>query len=175
MGGPLIIQTSPYRTGSTLLVNALYGMIPSICDKEITMLNDKYWRNKFNGTKAMVVKHHNLHIDKLIKQYKKHTLFFVCSERKDINRLIDEKYKNMDNIIVFSYEELNETEDNPLTTIIDTIYNKFKNMLDIELDKDSSLKRIQKMNERYLEIKDEPFTYVDTFYHIHGSHRNRPK
>jgi len=29
------------------------------------------------------------------------------------------------------------------------------------------------MNKRLEEIKDEPFTFVDRFYHIHGSHRNR--
>ncbi len=29
------------------------------------------------------------------------------------------------------------------------------------------------MNKRIEEIKEKPFSYVDNFYKVHGSHRNR--
>jgi hypothetical protein len=45
----------------------------------------------------------------------------------------------------------------------------------IVLDKSTCIQRINAMNVRYEEIKHKPFTYIDDFYEIHGSHRNRPK
>ena len=36
-----------------------------------------------------------------------------------------------------------------------------------------NVQRCKLMNNRYDEIKNESFDYVDLFFHIHGSHRNR--
>ena len=35
------------------------------------------------------------------------------------------------------------------------------------------IKRIELMNKRYDEIKDNNFSYIDDFFEIHGNHRNR--
>ena len=169
----LIIQTSPCHTGSTLLVNALYGLIPECSNKKIIGLWAKDFEKNFEN--IIIVKCHNTNIDELIEKYNKYKVVFVCSERPQKNKLIDPKYKKYNNTIVFSYKELNETNNNSLVKIVDNIYKKVKKVLpeDIQLDKTKCIERINNMNIRYQKIKDKPFTYVDPFFEIHGSHRNR--
>ena len=54
------------------------------------------------------------------------------------------------------------------------MYDKLtKVLVDVELDKTKCIERIKLMNNKYDEIKNESFDYVDLFFHIHGSHRNR--
>ena len=169
----LIIQTSPEHTASTLLINAIYGLIPELVDKKIigTWNNnfEKYFKN------IIAIKCHNTNIDELIKKYNAtYKLVFICSERQDMNLLIDEKYKIYDNVVTFDFNELNETSNNALTTIVDNIYNKVQKILtDVDLDKTTCINRINLMNIRYEKIKNKPFTYIDNFFEIHGSHRNR--
>ncbi len=169
----LIIQSSPFHTCSTLLVNALYGLIPECSNKRIILIHQENFEKFFEN--IIIVKNHDTNIDNLIKKYKNYKLVFVCSERKEINKLIDPKYKTYDNTIVFSYEELNETENNSVPDIVDNIYTKVKKVLpgDIQLDKTKCIERINNMNIRYQEIKHKPFNYIDPFFEIHGSHRNR--
>jgi len=63
--------------------------------------------------------------------------------------------------------------------IVDNLYNKItslfsKNLINnIEFSNPNCKERIIEMNKRYEEIKSNPFTYIDPFYEIHGSHRNR--
>jgi len=169
----LIIQTSPARTASTFLVNALYGLIPECSNLKIREM----WRNDFDKffKNIIIVKNHNTNIDELIKLYKNYKTVFICSEREEINALIDAKYKTYDNVIVFRFEELNETNDNPLVQIVDNIYTKVKDVLppDIELNQSTCIERINNMNIRCKEIQNMSFNYVDDFFEIHGSHRNR--
>jgi ribosomal protein L10 len=122
----------------------------------------------------IVMKSHN-DIDDLIKQYNnKYKLIFISSERKDMDISIDEKYKTYKNVILFDYNELNETTTNTLIKIVDNIYNKVKNVLfNIKLDKTKCIDRINLMNIKYEQIKHEPFTYIDELFALHGSHRNR--
>ena len=169
----LIIQTSPYHTASTLLVNAIYGIIPELFDKKIIGHWVANFQNRFEN--IIAVKHHDTNIDSLIDKYNKnYKVVFICSERKEKNYFIDEKYKTYDNVVVFDFDELNETHSNTITQIVDNIYNKVKIILpDIELDKTKCIERIQLMNSRYEEIKHKPFSYIDNFFEIHGSHRNR--
>jgi Ni,Fe-hydrogenase III large subunit len=74
---------------------------------------------------------------------------------------------------VFDFKELNETSDNNLPKIIKHIHDRLKSMMDIELNIPNGIKRITDMNKLYTEIKTKPFKYVDPFYQLHGSHRNR--
>jgi hypothetical protein len=169
----LIIQTSPQHTGSTFLVNALYGLINELKDTKIIGEWDYNYDSYFINT--LLIKCHNIDIDGLIKKYnEKYNLFFICSERKDKNLFIDNKYKSYDNVVVFDFNELNENETNTIPKIIENIYNKLKNVLTIELNIENSINRIILMNKCYEEIKQQPFSYIDDFYEIHGSHRNRP-
>ena len=173
----LIIQTSPMDTASTFLVNAIYGLIPELYEKKIIGIWDGNFENYFEN--IIAVKSHDINIDKLINKYQEqYKVVFICSERKNKNYLIDEKYKSYDNVIVFDFDELNETIDNTIIEIVNNIFNKVTNLLDtINLDKTKCIERIKLMNIRYEEIKNEPFTYTDNFFEIHGSHRdsvNRP-
>lgn len=168
----LILQTSPMHTASTLLVNALYGLIPELFNKKIIGVWDDHVETYFEN--ILVIKNHNVNIDELMEKYKQYHVVFVCSERKEKNYLIDEKYKTYENVVVFDFDELNETSTTTLDQIVDCIYNRVKKVLpDIKLDPVKCMKRIKLMNCRYEEIKNKPFDYIDDFFEIHGSHRNR--
>lgn len=170
----LIIQTSPYHTASTFLVNALYGLIPELFNKKIIGIWDCNFEKHFEN--IIVIKSHNINIDELINKYKNYETVFICSERKEKKYFINEKYKTYSNVVIFDFDELNETIHNPLTQIVDNIYNKCKKVLpNIELNTIKCIKRINLMNKRYEEIKDKPFIYRDDFFELHGSHRNRTK
>lgn len=169
----LIIQTSPYHTASTFLINALYGLIPELNDKKIIRIKDNQWEQYFD--EIIVLKCHNINIDELIEKYKNnYELYFICSERIEKGYIIDEKYKSYNNVIIFQFEELNESSTNNLYNIINNIYYKIKTILNIKLNIESGIDRIIKMNNRYEEIKHNSFNYIDDFFEIHGSHRNRP-
>jgi hypothetical protein len=165
----LIIQTSPKHTASTLLINAIHGLIPALADKRIVT------GKRFAPFETILaVKIHNTNIDRLIKLYPGYRVLFVCSERKDKNLHIDPKYKHYRNVVVFDFVELNATEETPLSAVVDTIYNKVAPLLpNIRMDKASCLQRLIAMNMRYGEIKHKPFSYIDPFFELHGSHRNR--
>ena len=170
----IIIQASPYHTASTLLVNAIYGLVPFfkrhriVCADEIDAL--KYTRNNL-----LIVKTHYLNFNRQVEQTTKlnMTPIFICSERPDKNYLIPEEYRNWENVIIFDYNELNETPENSIESIVDNIIKKIDKFFPFVLDREGCITRIREMNARYNEIKDQPFEYIDPFYEIHGSHRNR--
>ena len=170
----VIIQASPYHTASTLLINAIYGLIPFfkrhriVCGEE----NDSFKLMKNN---LLIIKTHDLKFDNQINFLKKANIetFFICSERPNKNYLIPEEYRKWESVIIFDYNELNETPENSIENIVDTIIGKIKGIFPFELDKQGCITRISEMNARYNEIKDQPFEYIDPFYEIHGSHRNR--
>ena len=169
----LIIQTSPQHTASTFLVNALYGVIEKLKDIPITFESHDYFDD------ISIFKCHDTNIDNLIKKYKNiyDELYFVCSQRIEYNLYIDAKYASYSNVIIFDYVELNETNENTIPNIIDNIYNKLQNLLSkhafITLNKQTAIERILNMNKKCNEIKNKSFNYIDLFFHIHGSHRNR--
>jgi hypothetical protein len=170
----LIIQTSPHHTASTLLVNALYGLIPSLKDKRIVGFWEYNWEAEFDSD-VIVLKSHNLDINWFIKHYSLfYNLFFICSERKEKNYYINPLHKHYKNVLFFDYIELNETKSNNLEQIIKNIILKVNKWIpNIQLNFNNGMSRIINMNEKYELIKNKPFTYVDDFYHIHGSHKNR--
>jgi hypothetical protein len=164
------------HTASTFLVNALYGLIPGLFDKKIIgHWNDNIEKIEEKCQDIIVLKAHE-NIGKLIKRYSdKYNLFFICSERKEKKYFIEDEYKSYKNVLVFDYNELNETENNSIPEIISNIHLKVKRMLNIELNINLGIERIYNMNKRYNEIKHLSFDYIDDFYEIHGSHRNRKK
>jgi hypothetical protein len=172
----LIIQTSPHRTASTLLVNGLYGLIDCLHDKPIIYCDNIFACNfdLYTDYEIIVVKSHNTNIDEIIDKFAdKYDLFFICSERKEINLFIDHKYKTYPNVIVFSFEELNQTNENNISDIIYNLCLKLNNVIGIKLNITNGINRIIQMNKRCEEIKNFDFYYVDKFFEIHGSHRNR--
>jgi hypothetical protein len=109
---------------------------------------------------------------------KVYKLYFVCSNRGILH--IDPKYHSYKNVLIFNYPELLETEENTLEMIIENGYQKLSTFLPghvcDHLNQETALIRVQKMNQRYKEIKNKPFTgYIDDFYQLHGHHKNRFK
>lgn len=170
----LIVQTSPMWTASTVVSNILHGLI--LPDKPINYVNDIEKLQNLND-KINIIKTHNTTIDDFIKLLdSKYELFFVCSERNEPGKtfLIDSQYRNYKNVIIFNYSELSDKNNN-VEEIVRKCYIKLKNFFprNIELNEKNALERIINMNKLYETIKNKPFDYWDTFYQIHGSHRNR--
>tara|TARA_Y100000589_G_C27102203_1_gene608555 strand:- start:491 stop:1036 length:546 start_codon:yes stop_codon:yes gene_type:complete len=168
-----IIQSSPTHTGSTLLVNLLHGFI--IPKRKINI--------KFDFNNFLITKTHNTNIDQLIDIYKDYKLYFIVSERNDnkVKKLIKNKYRKYDNVLIINFKDINENNENSLENIINLTFNRFFKFIpkkmhqkksDSEIKKDM-LERIQDMNRIYEKIKNKPFSYCNKFYHIHGNHRDR--
>lgn len=168
----LIIQASFPRSASTVLVNAVHGLIQSQANKKVEF-SDFYRSFRLNSD-VTIIKTHQTELDDFIKRFgNKYNLFFVCSERVGKSQFND-KYRNYKNVVIFDFMELNETPQYTLFHIVERIYDKLQPILvDFELDRISCYERLDAMNARYKEIKYLPFDYVDPFYNIHGSHRNR--
>ena len=85
-----------------------------------------------------------------------------------------QKYRDYSNLIIFDYEEINETPTYTVENIVDGMVHKLsKTIPHIKFNTQGAVERIKNMNARYEEIKDMPFDYKDDLYAIHGSHRNR--
>lgn len=165
-----IIQASPPHTASTVLVNYLHGYLTP--EEPIHWEDDSY----------LIMKTHNVNIDKLIKKYSDYKCYFVVSERNDSKEkaMINQKYKKYDNVLIINYDEIKDTTNNDmLNNITNNLFAKFQKFIPIntsankeEIKKNMS-ERIKNMNKKYEEIKNKPFSYHDKFYHIHGHHKNR--
>ena len=168
----VIIQTGHMRTGTTLLVNLLYGFL--LPEEKIRCL----WETHHNITpfhdKCNIYKSHCLDFDGFMQNHReKYNVFFVCTERDQ--KKINEKVKRMSNVLVFDYNEILETEEYFMDEIIENVYQKLQEFLpkSITLDKETCRQRIEKMNEKYAEIENMDFSHVDDFFQLHGRHRNR--
>ena len=177
----IIIQTSLPQTGSTVLINMLHGFIMKNQAVQhvahyynISKRIYNYNNNNNNNNNINIFKLHEPNIDVFIKMFsEKYNLYFVCSERGD--KVIDEKYHHYKNVLIFSYDKLLETDAYSVDDIVNHAYDKLRNFLpdEIELNKEDAIERIKKMNIVCQEIKDKPFSYIDHFFELHGSHRNR--
>ena len=166
----IIIQTGFKRTGTTFLVNLLYGFIaPNEAIHGFFDIEEPLE----SFSKYSIFKSHMLNIEDIINKYSdKYQLYFIIAERDE---KIDEKYKELHNVLIFDYyKELLETKDNSIQNIVDSSYEKLSLFLpdEIHLSKESAINRINNMNSVYEEIKDYDFSYIDDFFALHGSHRN---
>jgi hypothetical protein len=110
-----IIQVGAEHTGSTLLTNLIYGIF--LPDENIHWINEGIEDH-------LILKTHCLDIDKLIKLFYNFKLYFCVSERRD-HECVDNKYINYSNVLYINYDEINETQENILTNIINNVYNNF--------------------------------------------------
>lgn len=171
----LIVQSSPMDTCSTVLVNVLYGLFHDLANQPIIGVWDTTRKCNFVN-KINVIKTHVLDLDYFVNTYdNQYDLYFICSERKEKNRLIDEKYRSLPNIVLFDYTDLCETDSNPVENIVHTVYTRIVNKLPIDMQMSTlnAKMRLKNMNTYYETIKHRNFSYINPFYQIHGSHRNR--
>jgi hypothetical protein len=170
-----IIQTSLQHTGSTVLTNLLFGAFES--KSKVNFLHIKKYSHNIVKNK-LIYKSHVLDINKILNF--PYNIYIIMSSRKEKDLDYDISYYKNPKILIIDYEKLNETPEYTLKDIVDYTFMKFKNFLPKELFKlsDKEIKknmynRISRMNKVYKKIRDKPFSYVDTFYSLHGSHRNR--
>lgn len=191
----VLIQLSPPRTGSTVLINILYGLLYydkyvkfdneffNLLEKNRISLNNKLLFEKhYLSEKINIIKTHCLNIDIINKYFnnkKIYKIYFICSERDD--KKIDAKYYINKNVIIFDYDDLLETEDYTTEMIVKNVKSKLINNItelnvkNVNLDENDAINRIKNMNTLYEYIKYKPFTYYSNFFHLHGSHRNHNK
>jgi hypothetical protein len=162
-----IIQASPPGTASTVLFNILYGLI----EPELPYASEEVLEERD------IIVTHECEIRDWDRYSDKYDLYFICSERKSKNRFIPNKHKHRkeDNVCIFQFEDLNETPNYPVSSIVNTVHDKLITFLpeSISLNTDTAIDRINKMNKLYESIKNREFSYWDKFYGIHGSHRGR--
>ncbi len=174
-----IIQSSPAHTGSTVLANLLYGMFAPREPVSFSMTADSIGKEEKNS-ESRILKTHNIDFDYWSDELSCSDLFFMITHRAN-HKQIDVKYQAWPNVLIFDYDEINETDGNSLWEIVDNAFDKIFNLMEGSIEPRLSteevrwnmMDRIVCMNQRYDEIKDRPFSYYDEFYHIHGSHRGR--
>jgi signal recognition particle subunit SEC65 len=171
-----IIQTSYVHTGSTLLSNILYGFF--CCDKPIQVQFMPVSSQTEKLSKNLIVKSHYLGIRRWIHSYNQFNMFFILSER-------DQKYPphfyNMNKILIIDYNTLLESDTNPVEVIVENVYKKIRDFLPLNffesysenIMKKNAVRRVKTMNALYENIKNKGFSYFDSFYLLHGNHRNR--
>ena len=173
-----IIQLSNPGSGSTVLSNLLMAFFQPY-ESLVFMGFHHYNQDIVNNN--IIIKTHDVMIDEWIKIFSdKYDLYFIISDRDDYDW--NEHKKNKKNLFI-NYQEILESKVNPLPKISLNIFNKVNNFLPKEfmiynrrnISIQNGINRINNMNKRYLEIKNKPFEFVDKYYQLHGSHRNRPK
>ncbi len=124
-----------------------------------------------------ISKTHKIDVDKWMKHKGHNELFFVMSERQNIGKKVDDKFRKYKNVLIFPYTDLLETDIYGVENIVKTVYTKLSSFLPgetvSEMKMDRAVKRIKDMNALYKTIKDKPFSYYNKYYHIHGSHRSQ--
>lgn len=167
----VILQTSPIRTGSTLLTNLVYGFL--CYHRSVSGFWSLDQSFQIDPT-VTIFKTHILDLDKLAQVFSAYDVYFVCSFR-DQKRIPIEYYPDL-NIIVFDYYcDLLETPSNPLPAIVANVFTKLQPFLPSHLvmSKKNALKRIHEMNHQNEIMKNMPFGYINRHYELHGSHRDR--
>lgn len=167
-----IIQSAYPRTGSTLLLNIVHGLLQP--NEPI------YYPTKKHIQKHFITKTHNVDFDTLMRRYPMYQLYFVVSER---DKPYPSRYCHYKNICTIPYRTLLETPQRSVEQIVTDVYAKLKMCIpnhvfpegNAKLHIQNAVKRIKAMNALCERIKDKPFSYWDRFYGIHGSHRNRGK
>lgn len=172
-----IIQSSPSRTGSTLLLNLIHGYLSP--DEEI------HWNTEKLIDKFLITKTHDTNIEFWENKYPQYKLFFIMSERNDskIKQIIDSKYRQKSNVLIINYDKILVNDNNSQKNVINYIFNQFNSFIPKELKpnkeddliKDDIEKRFNIMNETVEKMKHKKFHIWDKFTGIHGSHRNRDR
>ena len=161
----MIIQASYPRAASTLLVNALYGLILQTRYVPVAW-NDFYHTPPhfdFNAP-LTVFKTHEMDLRSLYEVFSQDfATYFVCSKRD--NSQISYPHPN---ILIYDYKDIIAPD------FCQTLYTDIREMIPhLTLSDTECMSRVAAMNTRYEEIKHLPFSYTDPFYQLHGSHRSR--
>lgn len=165
----VIVSACPHRTGSTLLYNAICGLInpeqPIIYTK--APVDSGY-------SDLSVIKTHSLNTARWLAVLRKYDVYFICAERLSKKRRFPEKYKT-DNMLIVEYTDLLETPEYTIRDIAGYLGTNIRALLPkrVNVNVDTCEERITKMNEMVRRLDGKPFKVWDKFYGIHGNHRHR--
>ena len=165
-----IVQNGFPGTGTTPLANLIYGLVAP--DSPIKF-GDHHIKHH------IITKTHNTDVDELMAMFPEYNLYFIMIDRgyERVKARIDDKYRSYKNVLIINYSEILETKEWDVKNIADNLFPKLLKFLPTEIvpnpseGADRMATRLRNMNSRYEEIKDEPFSHYDPFYHIHGKHR----
>ena len=168
----LTVQASPTGTGSTVLVNLIHGILAP--DEGIV------WTVNASQADSLIVKTHNMNFRRWERSNWRKDVYSVVSERRP-DRLLDRTDSVHHKVLIVDFDTLNETPDHSLQDIAADFVTRLRAFLPARAFPDlddaaltaRAVSRIKAMNEVYARISDQPFSVVDPFYHIHGSHRGR--
>lgn len=175
----LIIQQSKPGTGSTLAANIVWGLLAPespiryivLPPEEIAVKADRFFPRQLN-----LVKTHTWDIVAANELFRdSFDVIFLCTERG--SKRLSESDRALPNVVTFRYHEILVTENNSIENVVRKLYSELSAISPVALKMSipCALKRVADMNVRYEEIKSRPFSYVEKFYHLHGSHRGRWK
>ena len=159
----VIIQMGQVRTGTTFLVNLLYGFL---CPNEPI---HGVWTEEdplIPFGRVSIFKTHMLDTEYFINKYSHlYDFLFIVTER---NQTLSFKHR----VIKVQFVEVNETPILSIDQIVKKMYLKLQPAIPVPLNIVAGKQRILDMNRLYETIREKPFEYIDTFYHIHGHHRH---
>ena len=162
-----LLQSSPMRTGSTVLANALEG---SYAQNE--KINYSYGpSSRCSETSTTVIKTHDNDLQAWKDLNPGVNIITVGTAREN------KATKNAD--VIFNYEELSNPGLNSTKDVCELVAGRLDPIMGTPADVEQCIARLDAMNKRGDEIKDQPFKFYDETYHIHGTHRrnrtqNRP-
>jgi hypothetical protein len=173
MSKNIIIQCSTKNSASVVLINILHGLLSDLEPvKFIDRYSIKQIKELIDNTDIPILKTHICNLNSWINHFKEYNLIFICSDNNS-NKITT----NCKNTVIIDNTKLITSESNTPETIIDYVINEIKSLLPANyiLNKESCIKRLNNMFLLYNDIKNKPFSYVDTFFHIHGSHNSTEK
>ena len=170
------IQLSHPGSGSTVLSNLLMAFFQPY--ENVVFMGKNYYTENIVHDNIVIKTHDKSIIDWNNKFSDKYDLYYIISDRHDYDW---SEYYNQEKFLFINYEELLEKPNNSIEKISENVFKKIDNFLPQEfmiynrkhISIQNGINRINNMNKRYAEIKDKPFEFVDKYYQIHGSHRNR--
>ena len=162
----LIIQASHPRTGSTLIANAIQGLIHPqnhlVCmDRADFTRLDKL----FESGNVALIKTHNIYTKYWKSKLSEYCSVYIVSTRREGVQ----EFKGAD---MFLYYELFEKYEYP-ELVKKIASNLFQDGIDLRANTVKAVERLRAMDEITEQMKNLPFTEVDPKFGIHGSHRNR--
>jgi hypothetical protein len=167
MPTPTIIQASFPRAASTLLVNALYGLIVGMQDRPVIFNDFIHMPMPHAREPVTIYKTHETNLADLADP----NTYFICSERSGHNRFA-EQFRHDPYISILDYADVTRPPASLCSHLAAIVAAMLPDQL---LSVGNCIARIHEMNQRYEQIKYLPFDYVDPFYQLHGSHRLRGK
>lgn len=171
-----IYVVTPTGTGSTLLVNIVYGLF--LPHEPVVFIGQ-------NCPLPPVGESMNIYKSHMMVMYE-FDAFKISIERPGLEKYIPSRYKNMKHSLTFQYKEIlykskytpdvDKTLNEVVQMVADRICEAF-NMTISDKQISDCIRRVENMDKKYEELKDLSFRkrFIDEFYQIHGGHRQRKK